>query len=245
MHESIPADSLLATRLKSGYYTAEVPRSAYPVPRPVKPESSTSDSVWETYIDARTEYNNTRRKWLAAASERQREARQEEFRADLIAALGLDVQGAKGVTLVEAAEFTAKENGAEYAFGRDDDYDFDAPLTAAELRYAADIAARFAALLRPPVAAAPEFAVDMYRGGIMFYADGEEAPCECLTLRLDDVEQGFFALWEGGTYHDGHSSLDEVARAFPLVAASLEDWKAGRTLHFAAVLDAAKALAGQ
>ena len=145
MHERIPADSTLATRLASGYYTAPVPLTAYPVPRPIRPDGSVDDAVWEVYLDTREKHSLARREWLAAASERQREVRQEEFRTDLIAALG--IQGHRGAMLVEAAEDTAKEWGAQYAHGRDDtDYDDSAPLDDAELQYAADITARFATL---------------------------------------------------------------------------------------------------
>lgn len=146
MHESIPTDTLLATRLASGYYTAEVPLKAYPVPRPIRPDSSVDDAVWEVYLDTREKHSLARREWLAEASERQREVRQEEFRTDLIAALGLQFHHS-ALALVLESESVAKERGAAYAGGRDVDYDLDAPLDWAELNWAADIAARFAAVL--------------------------------------------------------------------------------------------------
>lgn len=100
--------------------------------------------------------------------------------------------------------------------------------------------------------------------GVAFYADGEDAPCECFTLRIDNVlgceiedcpecdEDGAaageveveFTLCEGSDLHDGFGSLEEVARAFPQVSPTLEDWKAGRTVRFGVMLTAARQLAG-
>lgn len=100
--------------------------------------------------------------------------------------------------------------------------------------------------------------------GVAFYADGEDAPCECFTLRIDNIlgcdvedcpecdEDGAaageveveFTLCEGSDLHDGFGSLEEVAAAFPQVAPTLEDWKAGRTVRFGVMLTAARQLAG-
>ena len=153
MHESIPTDSNLATRLASGYYTAAPPRDKFTGTKPDKPESA-DEVAWEAYFDLREAFSNARRDWYAAgeaaylaACVAQREDRQKEFRTDLVAALGLQ-QHPAAFPLVLEAEDVAKESAATYASGRDVDYDSDAPMNRGDLDYTADIAARFAAFLK-------------------------------------------------------------------------------------------------
>lgn len=97
----------------------------------------------------------------------------------------------------------------------------------------------------PPIPTADDFATA--RGYVEFYADGEEAPCERLTLRIDEVDGDgytYFSLYCDGTRHDGFSSLEEVARSFPKVAADLDGWKSNHLAPFAVVRAAAFDLAG-
>lgn len=88
--------------------------------------------------------------------------------------------------------------------------------------------------------AEPDFPVDE-RGFVTFWADGENAPCEELELRLEGDD---FTLREGGDLHDGHSTLEDVAEAFPEVSDSLAAWKAGRRWPFEAVLKACREACG-
>lgn len=86
------------------------------------------------------------------------------------------------------------------------------------------------------------------RGFVTFFADGEDAPCECLELRInvdgDDSAENMgaeFTLRCDGELHDGHRSIEEIAHAFPKVAPTLDDWKAGRLYDFEFVLRVARA----
>lgn len=89
----------------------------------------------------------------------------------------------------------------------------------------------------------PAFEVDE-AGYVIFWADGEEAPCERLRLQTKCGADGFvldYTLIEGDDLHDGHDSIQSIADAFPSVAVSLEDWKADRLVPFERVLEAARA----
>ena len=86
----------------------------------------------------------------------------------------------------------------------------------------------------------PDWSVD--DDFIEFWAAGECAPCEHLKLRIDGGD-GDFSLYKGSDLHDGFSSLEQVEAAFPEVAVSLQDWKAGVTVPFAQLLLAAFTLA--
>ena len=92
---------------------------------------------------------------------------------------------------------------------------------------------------------------------IEFYADGEHGvtTVERLTLRIElmsgSSELGGrgetwidFTLRADGELHDGHSTIAAIARSYPNVAPTLDDWKAGRTVPFAVALMAACKLAG-
>ena len=96
-----------------------------------------------------------------------------------------------------------------------------------------------------PLPAAGDFTID--GEFVEFYADGEEAPCEQLRLRIDQVDEDgdvYFSLYCDGTHHDGHGALSDTEHAFPMVAVDLDDWKAGRLVPFAVVREAAFAHAG-
>ena len=109
----------------------------------------------------------------------------------------------------------------------------------------AAIAAKTKADAARPLPTADDFTID--GEFVEFYADGEEAPCERFTLRIDEVDgDGYtcFSLYCDGTLHDGFTSLEEVARSFPKVAADLDGWKSDRLAPFAVVRAAAFDLAG-
>lgn len=112
-------------------------------------------------------------------------------------------------------------------------------------------------LLAPPAIADDDFTED--DGAVEFYADGEygTTTVERLTLRIEprtfdeddedaeDAEDLYdFTLRADGELHDGHTTLGGVARSYPNVAPTLDDWKVGRTAPFAVALTAARKLAG-
>lgn len=135
MHESIPVDSLLATRLDSGYYTT-LPESPFPKRAPWVQKGAAMFA---------NPMSKEERDWGEAQVTRL----SEEFRADLIATLRLQNHHA-GAAVVAAAEQTAKEWGEAHSSGCEacaTEYDIEAPLDAEEMKYAADVAARFAVFL--------------------------------------------------------------------------------------------------
>lgn len=153
MHESIPTDSNLATRLKSGYYTARLPREVFAEVKPCEP-ATLSQAAWEAYYDAHRAYSEARRAWKLAgepsfvsASVKHRKDRQEEFRTDLLIALGIQ-DHRDGLALVLAAELTAKGTSEQVADAREESFDYEWPMDNVGLSQAADIAARFAAFLK-------------------------------------------------------------------------------------------------
>jgi len=104
----------------------------------------------------------------------------------------------------------------------------------------------------PPAAHLPAPTFDSKGDRVLFFADGEDSPCSELTLCLgemieeseDDIGGQDFTLRCDGELHDGYRSLEEVEAAFPVVAATLADWKADRLVPFAAVLAEAHRLKG-
>lgn len=93
-------------------------------------------------------------------------------------------------------------------------------------------------------------------GRVVFYADGRDSMVDRLMLRID---ADGFALWVGDRYgsHLGGAekvddmkdpasieirTIEEVARLYPMVAASLDDYKADRLVPFADVREAAAKL---
>ena len=118
------------------------------------------------------------------------------------------------------------------------------------------ILAGLATQTRPEPAIGPDdFSED--DDAIEFYADGEHGvtTVKRLTLRIEPMssisEFGArretwidFTLRADGDLHDGHSTIAAIARSYPNVAPTLDDWKAGRTAPFAVALTAARKLAG-
>ncbi len=150
MHESLPADSLLATRLKSCYYTTALPRDKFTGVKPSEP-NNLDQAEWDTYYEACAVHKAAYHAWrLAGAADhgaacKHLEDRREDFRVDLISAVGLTGHPL-ATRVVEEAEEIAEEWADRYE--QTCDYEFCETTEGAELEYAADIAARFAALLK-------------------------------------------------------------------------------------------------
>jgi len=132
MHESIPVDSLLATRLESRYYTT-FPTSPFPV---------RERWVWKGAAVFANPPSKEETDWRKAQTTRL----SDEFRTDLIAALGLQRHHAC-LALVLAAEQTAKEWASLYEEADSYDCVNSHPSSNDELRYTARVAARFAVFL--------------------------------------------------------------------------------------------------
>ncbi len=151
MHKSVPPDSLLATRLASGYYTTALPRDKFTGVKPSEP-NNLDQAEWDAHYEACAAHKAAYNTWKLAgaanhnaACEKHLEDRHDDFRVDLIAAVGLTGHPL-ATRVVEDAEEIAEEWADRYE--QTCDYEFCETTEGAELEYAVGIAARFAALLK-------------------------------------------------------------------------------------------------